>query len=232
MFAKDAPFHFILASHLQPVDQVDHPDHFEQNALQNEVGGWGRWNIPPPPTWQQGWRDTIPKPFMLLQRPPRSQIAAVAWLVFFLYCRFETRQMRFGIRWCLVCFKAFRPGMDRLNLACRKCRWCKSFVLWKVVLEFNAGIVMEHISKEALPWNVFKLFCWVKRSRCKCVRHHNNNNNNNSSSSSNSNIDKMKDKKNAKERNKNKRQERRWRWWLQLGGGGQQATRLEMEFYH
>ena len=27
-----------------------------------------------------------------------------------------------------------------------------------------------------------------------------------------------------------KRQERRWRWWLQLCGGGQQATRLETEF--
>jgi hypothetical protein len=25
MFAKDAPFHFILASHLQPVNQVDDP---------------------------------------------------------------------------------------------------------------------------------------------------------------------------------------------------------------
>ena len=48
--------------------------HFEQNPLQNEVGGVGGWNIPPTHvTPQQGWRDAIPKPFMLLQRPPRSQ---------------------------------------------------------------------------------------------------------------------------------------------------------------
>ena len=46
MFAKDAPFHFILASHLQPVDQVDH---FEQNALQNEVGGVGEVEYSTPP---------------------------------------------------------------------------------------------------------------------------------------------------------------------------------------
>jgi hypothetical protein len=114
MFAKDAPFHFILASHLQPVNQVDDP------IILNKI----RYKM---------------------------NLGAVAWLVFFWYCRFETRQMRFGIRWCLVCFEAVRPGMDRLNLACRKCRWRKTFVLWKVVLEFNAGIVMEHISKEALP---------------------------------------------------------------------------------
>ena len=49
MFAKDATFHFILASHLQPVDQVDHPDHFEQNALQNEVGGVGEVEYSTPP---------------------------------------------------------------------------------------------------------------------------------------------------------------------------------------
>ena len=57
MFAKDAPFHFVLASHLQPVDQVDDPIILNKIRYKMKLGGWGvEYSTHPrdPPTGLKG----------------------------------------------------------------------------------------------------------------------------------------------------------------------------------
>ena len=81
---------------------------------------------------------------------------------------FESRQMRLGnlmVRWRvsrhsgLVQYGPAGSCMQQMSLV-------QDLRAMEVVLEFNASIVTEHIWNEALPWIVFKLFCWVKRCQC------------------------------------------------------------------